>query len=137
MRRLKIIGVIAVLAMVVAACGGDSAETTTTTAAAATTTAAEATTAATRRPPPATARTLSPSYGETRRQPTRRWSRRRSDRSTHRKRTAGTSSWPRSPEPPGPRRGDHRKAMECWNNQECDTGSGGELIMGYADGGGA
>ncbi|MGH8916020.1 MAG: hypothetical protein ACRDZM_16100, partial [Acidimicrobiia bacterium] len=28
------------------------------------------------------------------------------------------------------------KAMECWNNQECDTGTGGELIMGYADGGG-
>ena len=27
-------------------------------------------------------------------------------------------------------------AMECWNNQECDTGSGGELVMGYADGGG-
>ena len=28
------------------------------------------------------------------------------------------------------------KAMECWRNQECDTGSGGELVMGYADGGG-
>jgi ABC-type sugar transport system substrate-binding protein len=28
------------------------------------------------------------------------------------------------------------KAMECWNNQECETGSGGDLIMGYADGGG-
>lgn len=28
------------------------------------------------------------------------------------------------------------KAMECWSQQECDTGSGGELIMGYADGGG-
>jgi hypothetical protein len=28
------------------------------------------------------------------------------------------------------------KAMECWNNQECETGTGGELIMGYADGGG-
>ena len=27
-------------------------------------------------------------------------------------------------------------AMECWRNQECDTGSGGELVMGYADGGG-
>jgi ribose transport system substrate-binding protein len=27
-------------------------------------------------------------------------------------------------------------AMECWNNPECDTGSGGELVMGYADGGG-
>jgi ribose transport system substrate-binding protein len=28
------------------------------------------------------------------------------------------------------------KAMECWNSQECDTGSGGEVVMGYADGGG-
>ncbi len=28
------------------------------------------------------------------------------------------------------------KAMECWANQECDTGSGGDLVMGYADGGG-
>jgi ABC-type sugar transport system substrate-binding protein len=28
------------------------------------------------------------------------------------------------------------KAMECWTNSECDTGTGGELVMGYADGGG-
>ena len=28
------------------------------------------------------------------------------------------------------------KAMECWAAQECDTGTGGELVMGYADGGG-
>jgi hypothetical protein len=28
------------------------------------------------------------------------------------------------------------KAMECWNARECDTGTGGELVMGYADGGG-
>jgi ribose transport system substrate-binding protein len=27
-------------------------------------------------------------------------------------------------------------AMECFNNQECDTGTGGEIVMGYADGGG-
>jgi hypothetical protein len=27
-------------------------------------------------------------------------------------------------------------AMDCWANQECDTGSGGELVMGFADGGG-
>jgi ABC-type sugar transport system substrate-binding protein len=26
-------------------------------------------------------------------------------------------------------------ALECWNNVECETGSGGELIMGVADGG--
>lgn len=28
------------------------------------------------------------------------------------------------------------KALECWNAPECDTGSGGDLIMGFADGGG-
>jgi ribose transport system substrate-binding protein len=28
------------------------------------------------------------------------------------------------------------KALECWSNQSCDTGTGGELAMGYADGGG-
>jgi Flp pilus assembly protein TadD len=28
------------------------------------------------------------------------------------------------------------KAIECWSAQECDTGSGGDLVMGYADGGG-
>lgn len=27
-------------------------------------------------------------------------------------------------------------AMECWNTPDCETGSGGELVMGYADGGG-
>ncbi len=26
--------------------------------------------------------------------------------------------------------------MECWSNQECDTGTGGDVVMGYADGGG-
>ena len=28
------------------------------------------------------------------------------------------------------------KAMECWSGQQCDTGTGGETVMGYADGGG-
>jgi len=28
------------------------------------------------------------------------------------------------------------KALECWSSPECETGSGGELVMGYADGGG-
>lgn len=28
------------------------------------------------------------------------------------------------------------KAIECWKAQSCDTGSGGDLVMGYADGGG-
>ena len=28
------------------------------------------------------------------------------------------------------------KALECWNATECDTGTGGKEVMGYADGGG-
>ncbi len=28
------------------------------------------------------------------------------------------------------------KAMECWSSTKCDTGTGGEITMGYADGGG-
>jgi ribose transport system substrate-binding protein len=28
------------------------------------------------------------------------------------------------------------KALECWHAQSCDTGSGGDLVFGYADGGG-
>ena len=28
------------------------------------------------------------------------------------------------------------KAMECWSATECDTGTGGDVVMGYADGGG-
>jgi ribose transport system substrate-binding protein len=28
------------------------------------------------------------------------------------------------------------KALECLNNQQCDTGTGGDVVMGYADGGG-
>jgi hypothetical protein len=31
---------------------------------------------------------------------------------------------------------DTAKALECWSQPQCDTGSGGELVMGYADGGG-
>jgi ribose transport system substrate-binding protein len=27
-------------------------------------------------------------------------------------------------------------AMECWSSKECDTGTGGDVVMGYADGGG-
>jgi ribose transport system substrate-binding protein len=28
------------------------------------------------------------------------------------------------------------KAMECWKATQCDTGTGGDVVMGYADGGG-
>jgi ribose transport system substrate-binding protein len=137
-RRLKIIGVIAVLAMVVAACGGDSAETTTTTAAAATTTAAETTTTAgdttttagdgenpladygedpTAADPALVAKALGPV-----------------DPSEAASWNIILASVARATQDLDQATID--KAMECWSNQECDTGSGGELIMGYADGGG-
>ncbi len=28
------------------------------------------------------------------------------------------------------------KAIECWSQPQCDTGTGGDIVMGYADGGG-
>jgi ribose transport system substrate-binding protein len=28
------------------------------------------------------------------------------------------------------------KAIECWSSKQCDTGTGGDVVMGYADGGG-
>lgn len=31
---------------------------------------------------------------------------------------------------------DLETALDCWREVECDTGSGGDLVMGYADGGG-
>ena len=51
--------------------------------------------------------------------------------------TVGTSSWPRSPGPT--RTSTRRPSTRRWSagsSQSCDTGSGGELVMGYADGGG-
>jgi ABC-type sugar transport system substrate-binding protein len=138
MRRGTIIGVIAALALVAAACGGDSGETTTT--AGATTTAApettttvgggETTTTAASAEGPLAA------YGEsTDADPAL------IERALGPVEPSDETSWniilasiARASQDLDQATID--KAMECWSNQECETGSGGELVMGYADGGG-
>jgi len=137
----KIVGLIAVLALVLAACGGDSAETTTTAADTPTTTAAETTTTAASGETTTTTTTGDEDplaqYGE----------------STD----ADPALIEKAMGPITPPIGDPAwdiilaavaradqdldqatidKALECWNAPECDTGSGGDLIMGFADGGG-
>jgi ribose transport system substrate-binding protein len=138
--RIKTISLIALLALVAAACGDGDAETTTTTAAAPTTTAAAetTTTAAVGETTTTVASSDNPlaEYGESI--------------------DADAALVAKALGPVDPSdeaswnivlasiaRADQNldqatidKAMECWSNQECDTGSGGDLIMGYADGGG-
>ena len=127
MQRIKIIGLVAVLALVAAACGsGDDDE-----PAGHRTTDGAAPTGGHREHRGAVA-----SSGRAP-MPTRRWWRRPWAPWSRRTRRAGTSSWLRSR---GPNQDLDQatidKAMECWSNQECDTGTGGEMVMGYADGGG-
>lgn len=138
MRGTKIIGLIAILAMLVAACGGGGSEQTTTTSAAETTTTTagtgEETTTTT-----ADGGTDNPlaEYGE--------------DPSAADPALVAKALGPVDPSDEASwniilasiARADQdldeatiAKALECWRNQECDTGSGGELVMGYADGGG-
>jgi ABC-type sugar transport system substrate-binding protein len=138
MKRVKTIGVLAVLALILAACSGTAETTTTATA----TTAAETTT---------TAETTETTAGET----------------TTTESAGALSEFGESTDadmalvekalgPVDPSdeaswniilasvaranqdldQATIDKAMECWSTQECDTGSGGELVMGYADGGG-
>jgi len=147
MKRPKLVGLIAIMAIVVAACAGDSEGTTTTVAEEpATTEAATPTTEAAAEPTTtagATDTTVAggegalAEYGE----------------STD----ADPALVEKAMGPITPPEGDPAwdiilaaiaradqeldqatidKALECWNAPECETGSGGELIMGYADGGG-
>lgn len=142
MQRLKTITLIAVLALVAGACGGDDAEETTTTAADTTTTAAETTTTAD--DGEETTTTVDDGgddnplaeYGESI----------DADPALIAKalgpvEPSDEASWnivlasiARATQDVDQATID--KALECWGNQECDTGSGGELVMGYADGGG-
>lgn len=142
MQRIKTITLIAVLALVAAACGGDEAEETTTTAADTTTTAAETTTTADGggettttvadggddnplaefgesidADPALIAKALGPVEP--------------SDEASW---NIVLASIARASQDLDQATID--KALDCWANQECDTGTGGELIMGYADGGG-
>jgi ribose transport system substrate-binding protein len=137
MRRLKTISVVAVLALVAAACGGSDADTTTTVAET-TTTAGETTTTAAGETTTTEATEGGPlsEYGESI----------DADPALIAKALgpvtpSDDASWnivlasiARAHQDLDQATID--KAMECWRNQECDTGSGGELIMGYADGGG-
>ena len=141
MKRTKIIGLFAVLAMVVAACG-DGAEDTTTTGAEATTTTADAGTTTSAGSDDTTTTTGGEDnplaeFGE---DPSA------ADMSLVEKALgpvdpSDEASWniilasvARASQDLDQATID--KAMECWRNQQCETGSGGELVMGYADGGG-
>jgi ABC-type sugar transport system substrate-binding protein len=142
MKRTKIIGLFAVLAMVVAACG-DGAEDTTTTGAEATTTTADAGTTTSAGSDDTTTTTTGggdnplAEFGE---DPSA------ADMSLVEKalgpvEPSDEESWniilasvARASQDLDQATID--KAMECWRNQQCETGSGGELVMGYADGGG-
>jgi hypothetical protein len=140
MRRLKIIAVIAVMAMLAAACSGDTGATTTTAGGDTSTTAGETTTTGdTGETTTSEAEGDNPlaEYGE---DPGA------ADLALVEKalgpvEPSDEASWniilasvARASQDLDQATID--KAMECWENQECDTGSGGELVMGYADGGG-
>ncbi|MDH5295151.1 MAG: hypothetical protein OEW91_15850, partial [Acidimicrobiia bacterium] len=146
MKRMKLIGAMAVLALVIAACSGDASTDTTaapdapaTTAAPATTVAGGGDTTVATEAPDDTTGGEDPlaQYGESR--------------------DADPALIEKAMGPITPPEGDPAwdiilasvaraeqnlddatiaKALECWNAPECDTGSGGELIMGFADGGG-
>ncbi|MGZ5385682.1 MAG: substrate-binding domain-containing protein [Acidimicrobiia bacterium] len=137
----KIVGLIAALALVLAACGGDSAETTTTAADSPTTTAAVTTTTAV----DGGETTTTADGGE---DPLAQYG----ESTNADKALIEKALGPITPPEGDPAwdiilaavaRADQDldqatidKALECWNAPECDTGSGGDLIMGFADGGG-
>lgn len=142
MRRTKIIGLIAVLALTVAACGGDGAGDTTTSEAPDTTgPPAETTTT------PAGDTTTTADGGDN---PLAEFGEDPSaaDLSLVEKalgpvEPSAPDSWniilasvARAHQDLAAAGIDIEKAIECWANQQCDTGSGGDLVMGYADGGG-
>ncbi|MGH3649646.1 MAG: substrate-binding domain-containing protein [Acidimicrobiia bacterium] len=141
MKRTKIIGMFAVLAMIVAACTGDAGDTTTTGAEPTTTTAgADTTTTEGSEETTTTAGGDDNPLAEFGEDPSA------ADLSLVEKalgpvEPSDEASWniilasvARANQDLDQATID--KAMECWSNQECDTGSGGELVMGYADGGG-
>lgn len=145
MRRTKIVALIAVLALVVAACASDDAgDTTTTEGDAVTTTEAPEATTTTEEPMDETTTTESPGeenpladFGE--------------DPMAADPALVAKALGPVEPSDEASwnivlasiarahqdlDEATIATAMECWNNPECDTGSGGEIVMGYADGGG-
>ncbi len=140
MKRLKIIGLVAVLVLVVSACNGETGDTSTTAAAEPTTSAAAEPTTTAGEAPSTTAATSDNPLADYNEDPG----------------AADPALVTKALGPVEPSDADSwnivlasiaranqtldqatiDKAMECWSSQECETGSGGELVMGYADGGG-
>ena len=140
MKRTKIIGLIAVLALIVAACAGDAGDTTTTEADQPTTTA-EATTTTGGGDTTTTEGADNPlaEFGE---DPSAA-DMALVDKALGPVTPSDEASWniilasvARANEDLAAAGIDVDKAIECWSQPECDTGSGGDLVMGYADGGG-
>jgi hypothetical protein len=137
MKRMKIIGLMAVLVLVVSACTSDSGDTTTTGAGATSTTGAVVETTTTASAGPTTTAGAENPLAEYNEDPGA------ADPALVTKALGNVDpseadSWnlvlasiARADEDV-----DIDKAIECWSQPECDTGSGGEVIMGYADGGG-
>jgi ribose transport system substrate-binding protein len=125
MRRTKYIGVLLVVALVAAACGDDAGGTTTTQPAATTTTQAGETTTTTAAGGPLS------EYGEST----------DADPALVVKALGTTDNVPEivlaaiARADQAPDEATIAKALECWNTVECETGSGGDLVMGIADGG--
>ena len=140
MKRTKIIGLLAVLVLVVAACTSDSGDTTTSAAEEPATTAAEAPSTTAGETPSTTAASAENPLAEYDEDPSA------ADPALVTKalgdvEPSDADSWnivlasiARATQDLDQATID--KAIECWNAQECETGTGGELIMGYADGGG-
>ncbi|HKY48205.1 MAG TPA: substrate-binding domain-containing protein [Acidimicrobiia bacterium] len=138
MKRINKVGVLAVLALIVAACSGTAATTTTataTTAAETTTTAAPTETTAGETTTTAAAGALSEFGESTDADPAL------VEKALGPVEPSDEASWniilasiARANQDLDQATID--KAMECWSNQECDTGTGGEIVMGFADGGG-
>jgi ribose transport system substrate-binding protein len=138
MKRIRKIGVLGVLALIVAACSGTAATTTTataTTAAETTTTAAPTETTAGETTTTAAAGALSEFGESTDADPAL------VEKALGPVEPSDEASWniilasiARANQDLDQATID--KAMDCWSNQECDTGTGGEVVMGFADGGG-
>jgi ribose transport system substrate-binding protein len=139
-KRSKIIGLIAVLAMVLAACSGDSEGTTTTAAQATTTTGAAVETTTTAGGGSTTTVGSDNPLAEFGEDPTA-VDMALVDKALGPVEPSDEASWniilasvARATQDLDQATID--KALECWGAQECDTGSGGDLVFGYADGGG-
>ena len=141
MRRIKIVSLLAALALVEAACGGDDSGSDTTAAPATTTTAAPAATTTT------TAGSTDTTAGGGDEDPLAQYGESRNADAALLEKAMGPISPPNDAAwdiiLAAVARADQNldqatidKALECWNAPECDTGTGGDLVMGFADGGG-